>query len=150
MIRYDPSERGFGEFFVYASCHWLKHYGKIETVSLLSVESIEKICEAGSTRLRNWIEQNRRPSCAVKPRFEFDSSLYDPLGITSLYGSEPMLIHLLRSADFARDMSCPTTLRSVDRRTLSCEISQILHNTFEDRSLLRRDRNKIVGRPDRY
>jgi hypothetical protein len=109
MIRYDPSERGFGEFFVYASCHWLEHYGKIETVSLLSVESIEKICEAGSIRLRNWIEQNRRPSCAVKPRFEFDSSLYDPLGITSLYGSEPMLIHLLRSADFARQTYIPNS-----------------------------------------
>lgn len=100
MIRYDPAERGFGEFFVYASCHWLEHFGKIETISLFSMASMENICEAGSTRLRNWIEQNRRPGCAVKPRFEFNSSLYDPLSIASLYGSKAVLCHLLRSADF--------------------------------------------------
>lgn len=99
MIQYDPAERGFGEFFVYASCHWLEHYGKIETVSLVNLATVEKTCEAGSVRLSNWIEQNRRPGCAIKPRFEFDSSLYDPLSITSLYGSETVFLHLLQSAD---------------------------------------------------
>lgn len=99
MFQYDPAERGFGEFFVYASCHWLEHYGKIETVSLVNLATVEKVCEAGSVRLRNWIEQNRRPGCAIKPRFEFDPSLYDPLSITSLYGSETMFSYLLRSAD---------------------------------------------------
>lgn len=28
MTGYDPSERGFGDFFVYASCYWLEHYEK--------------------------------------------------------------------------------------------------------------------------
>jgi hypothetical protein len=26
MVRYDPADRGFGEFFVYASCYWISHY----------------------------------------------------------------------------------------------------------------------------
>lgn len=29
MIHYDPIERGFGELFVYASCHWIEHFGAI-------------------------------------------------------------------------------------------------------------------------
>jgi hypothetical protein len=107
MIQYDPAERGFGGFFVYASCYWLGHYGQIDTISLVSLERVEKVCESGSTRLHNWIEQNRRPGCAIKPRFEFDSSLYDPLSITSLYGSETILVHLLQSADFGKKEYAP-------------------------------------------
>ena len=86
MIRYDPTERGFGEFFVYASSHWLEHFGAITVEPLPSLASIESLCQAGSTRLHNWIKQNCRPDCAIKARFPFDSSLYDPLSITALYG----------------------------------------------------------------
>jgi hypothetical protein len=100
MICYDPAESGFGEFFVYSSCHWLEHFGTIDTEPFANLASIEFICEAGSTRLHNWIEQNRRPGCAIKPRFPFESSLYDPLSITALYGSENMLLHMLQKADF--------------------------------------------------
>lgn len=107
MIQYDPAERGFGEFFVYASCHWVEHYREISTTSLVNLESIERVCESGSIRLNNWIEQNRRPGCAIKPRFEFESSLYDPLSITSLYGSETMLVALLQSADLDRKEYIP-------------------------------------------
>jgi hypothetical protein len=100
MMCYDPAESGFGEFFVYSSCHWLGHFGAIDNEHLPNLASIEFICEAGSTRLHNWIEQNCRPGCAIKSRFPFDSSLYDPLSITSLYGSESMLLHMLQKADF--------------------------------------------------
>lgn len=55
MIHYNPADRGFGEFFVYASCHWLEHFGTI-AVKLPSLASITNLCEAGSTRLCNWIE----------------------------------------------------------------------------------------------
>ncbi len=103
MIRYDPTERGFGEFFVYASCCWLEHFSAIRVESLPSLASIETLCQAGSTRLHNWIKQNCRPDCAIKPRFEFDSRLYDPLSITSLYGSEAMLRHMLENSDFEKD-----------------------------------------------
>lgn len=78
MIQYDPAERDFGECFVYASSHWLEHYEKIEDISLVNLASVEKVCEASSVRLSNWIEQNRRPGCALKPRFELENSLYDP------------------------------------------------------------------------
>jgi hypothetical protein len=110
MIQYDPAERGFGKFFVYASCHWLDHYRHVGIASLVNLESVEKVCESGSIRLNNWIEQNRRPGCAIKPRFEFDSSLYDPLSITSLYGSETMLLHLLQFADLDKKGYNPNTV----------------------------------------
>jgi ankyrin repeat protein len=102
-IRYDPTDRGFGEFFVYASCHWLEHFGAIAVEPLPSLASIEKLCQAGSTRLLNWIQQNCRPDCAIQPRFQFVGSLYDPLSITSLYGSEAMLRYMLENSDFDKD-----------------------------------------------
>ena len=133
MIRFDPAERGFGEFFVYASCHWLEHFGNIETTSLFSMASMENICEAGSTRLRNWIEQNRRPGCAIKPRFEFDSSLYDPLSIASLYGSKAVLIHLLRSADFAQRKYTPDSAVAAARQIQRWGESTRLQLLYESR-----------------
>lgn len=106
-IRYDPADRGFGEFFVYASCHWLEHFGAITVEPLPRLLSIENLCQASSTRLKNWIEQNRRPGCAMDPRFEFESSLYDPLSIASLYGSEAMLRDMLKNSDFGEDKFLP-------------------------------------------
>ncbi|POR39645.1 Vegetative incompatibility protein HET-E-1 [Tolypocladium paradoxum] len=110
MIRYDPIERGFGELFVYASCHWIEHFGAVSAEPLLpGLGNIENLCQAGSTRLHNWITQNCRPDCTIKPRFVFDSSLYDPLSITSLYGSEAMLQGMLESSDFGKDKFLPNS-----------------------------------------
>ncbi|KAL3461694.1 hypothetical protein BJX64DRAFT_152655 [Aspergillus heterothallicus] len=105
MIRYDPA----GEFFVYASCHWLEHFGATTLNPLLSLVSIETLCQAGSIRLRNWIQQNCRPACAITARFDFESSLYDPLSITSLYGSEAILREMLRNSDFSEENFLPDT-----------------------------------------
>jgi hypothetical protein len=110
MIRYDPTERGFGELFTYASCHWVHHFGAVTVEPLPSLFSLEKLCRAGSTRLDNWIQQNRRPDCAILPRFEFDSSLYDPLSITSLYGSAAMLRRMLEDSDFGKDKFLPNPM----------------------------------------
>jgi len=112
MDHYDPTERGFGELFVYASCYWTEHFGAVSDESLLpSVADIEILCRAGSNRLQNWIAQNCRPDCAIKPRFTFDSSLYDPLSITSLYGSEAMLRRIMEESDLNGPgnafLSCP-------------------------------------------
>jgi hypothetical protein len=107
MIRYDPTERGFGEFFVYASSHWPTHFSVIETGPLPSLANIETLCQAGSTRLDNWVNQHCRPDCAINARFEFESHLYDPLSITSLYGSDAMLRHMLETSDFDKDIYLP-------------------------------------------
>lgn len=103
MICYDPTERGFGEFFVYASSHWPQHFGATEESSTSRLSQLERLCHAGSTRLDNWINQNCRPGCAIKARFNFDSRLYDPLSITSLYGSDAILRHMLQNSDFSED-----------------------------------------------
>ncbi|KAK4450251.1 hypothetical protein QBC34DRAFT_403144 [Podospora aff. communis PSN243] len=118
-IHYDPSERGFGEFFVYASCHWVDHFGAISTISLLpKLDDVELLCRAGSMRLQNWIAQNRRPGCAMKPRFVFDSTLYDPLSITSLYGSEAMMRHMLERSDLAGDAFLAETVTKAANQIL--------------------------------
>jgi len=107
MIHYDPNERGFGQFFVYAASHWLKHFGVIQNETLPHLTKIESLCQAGSIRLHNWVQQSCRPGCAIKARFEFDSHLYDPLSITSLYGSDAMLRNMLENSNFAKDKFHP-------------------------------------------
>lgn len=103
MIRFDPTESGFGEFFVYASCYWLEHFGTVSAQPFPNLASIENLCRVGSTRLLNWTDQNCRPDCAINPRFPFDGRLYDPLGITSLYGSESMLRYILDNSEFDKE-----------------------------------------------
>lgn len=93
---YDPSERGFGEFFVYASCFWVDHF-KVSAPELLpNILDIVALCRAKSKRLRNWIAQNCRPECTIMPKFEFNSDLQDPFIITSVYGPEIALKKLLQ------------------------------------------------------
>jgi ankyrin repeat protein len=109
MILYDPTDRGFGEFFVYASSHWLKHLGAVRSQPFPPLTKMESLCQAGSLRIWNWINQNCRPGCAIKPRFEFYSELYDPLSITSLYGSDRLLRDMLSNANFDDDKYLPST-----------------------------------------
>ncbi|PLB55500.1 hypothetical protein P170DRAFT_443267 [Aspergillus steynii IBT 23096] len=126
MTRYDPIERGFSEFFVYASCHWLRHFGAITAEPLPSLTSIEEVCRAGSTHLRNWIQQNCRPGCTITPRFQFESCLYDPLSITALYGSEAMLREMLKKSDFEREVFLrEPAIKAVDQILDWGEISRI-------------------------
>lgn len=118
MTRYDPTEHGFGGFFTYSSCYWIAHFGAVSKNHLPSLLDIEKLCQVNSLRLQNWIKQNCRPNCTVTERFEFDSTLYDPLSITSLYGSEDMLRHMVESSSFSAD----TYLQ----RTAMAAVAQIL------------------------
>ncbi|KAM3457627.1 hypothetical protein MY3296_001059 [Beauveria thailandica] len=101
MSRFNPLERGFGEFFVYASCFWIEHLGHVSQEPFPVVADIERLCHAKSLRLDNWIQQNCRPGCAMQARYEFVSELYDPLSIVSLYGSGALLVHLLKTADLS-------------------------------------------------
>ncbi|KAL4727903.1 hypothetical protein ACLX1H_004600 [Fusarium chlamydosporum] len=115
IIRYNPADRGFGEFFVYASCHWIDHFRSVVAEPLPDLRSVERLCEANSTRLHNWTSQNSRPDCVIQARFEFDGSLYDPLGITSLYGSEVLLLKMLETSEFESQSFLPdTVLLAVD------------------------------------
>ncbi|XRM48711.1 hypothetical protein ABZX51_011625 [Aspergillus tubingensis] len=134
MIRYDPTERGFGEFFVYASCHWLEHFGAISDEGLPTLASIEDVCQAGSLRLRNWIQQNCRPDCVILPRFEFESSLYDPLSITSLYGSETMLRVVLENSDYGNGKFLQDpAMRAADQILRWGEIARLRILFFDNR-----------------
>jgi ankyrin repeat protein len=118
MIRYDPADRGLGEFFAYASCHWVEHFGAISTENHLPglAASVERLCQADSTRLHNWIKQNCRPDCTIQPRFPFDGNLYDPLSITSLYGSQAMLRYMVKNSDLRKGEFIPeSAMRAADQ-----------------------------------
>ena len=94
-VYYDPAERGFGEFYVYASCCWLDHF-KAGTPELLpDIPDIVKLCTASSKRLQNWIKQNCRPDCTITPKFDYDSLSQDPLTVIALHGPEITLKLLL-------------------------------------------------------
>ncbi|KAL2812448.1 hypothetical protein BDW59DRAFT_155281 [Aspergillus cavernicola] len=135
MVRYDPSDRGFGEFFVYASCHWLEHFGATTFNPLPSlVASIETLCRAGSTRLCNWVQQYCRPDCAITARIEFESSLYDPLSITSLYGSKAILCDMLENSDFDKDNFLQdTAVEAADQVLRWSDVSRLRILFFHDR-----------------
>ena len=68
--------------------------------ALPRLADVEKLCRAGSARLRNWTGQNCRPDCTIPARFGFDGGLYDPLSITSLYGSAAALRGMLDGSEF--------------------------------------------------
>ncbi|MCJ1435357.1 hypothetical protein MMC27_004729 [Xylographa pallens] len=133
-IRYDPTERGFGEFFVYASCYWLEHFGAITVEPFPDLASIESLCQAGSTRLYNWTKQNCRSDCAIKARFPFDSVLYDPLSVTALYGSKAMLHNMLKNSDFdmAQFLPRPAT-GAADQVILWGDLSRLRILFLEDK-----------------
>lgn len=135
MIRYDPTERGFGELFVYASCYWVEHLSMITRPSLLELASIEKLCQPGSTRIHNWIEKNHRPGCVILPRFEFDPSLYDPLGITALFGSPEMFRHVIKSWDFSNGNFLPESImRAADQLIRWGDISRLRMLPLDERA----------------
>lgn len=113
MIRYDPNERGFGQFFAYAASHWLDH---LKTGTAQHLNKVKNLCHAGSIRMDNWIKQNCRPDCAVIARFDFDSRLYDPLSIVALYGSDAMLCNLVEVAFFGEAQFLPhSALNAADQ-----------------------------------
>lgn len=98
-LYFDPSERGFGEFFVYAACFWLDHFRVNAPICLRDISNIVTLCRAKSKRLQNWIEQYCRPDCTIMRKFDLNSDHLDPLVLVSLYGSEFALEKLLRGHD---------------------------------------------------
>ncbi|KAL9580025.1 MAG: hypothetical protein Q9212_004742 [Teloschistes hypoglaucus] len=119
-LYYDPSEREFGEFFVYASCFWVDHFKVSAAEFLPDTLDIVTLCRAKSKRLQNWVGQNCRPDCTIIPKFDFDSDFLDPLVIVSLYGSEIALEKLLQDHDVGSEEflidSVEETIRQIIRR----------------------------------
>ncbi|KAG8629063.1 hypothetical protein KVT40_002928 [Elsinoe batatas] len=130
MIRYDPSERRFGDLFVYASCYWLEHL-KLSG-STYDLAKVEELCQAGSLRKSNWMQQHCRPDCVMKPRFEFDSTLYDPLSIVALYGPDPMFRTMLSQVRLDSDLYLEDTVLATADQILQWGESDRLVQMFHD------------------
>ncbi|KAF2152108.1 hypothetical protein K461DRAFT_162459 [Myriangium duriaei CBS 260.36] len=95
---YNPAARGFGEFFVYASCNWLYHFGAVEATPWPNLRHILTLCQPGSTLRLNWTEQHIRPDCAIRPQFLLPHKP-DALDATAWWGSESMLQYFLDNSD---------------------------------------------------
>ncbi|KAF2228003.1 hypothetical protein BDZ85DRAFT_10798 [Elsinoe ampelina] len=130
MIRYDPTERGFGDLFVYASCYWLEHLTLSK--SPYDLANVEELCRAGSLRMSNWMQQHCRPDCVMKPRFEFDSTLYDPLGIVALYGPDPMFRTMLSQLRLDSDLYLEDTVLAAADQILQWGEPDRLVQMFHD------------------
>ena len=97
---FNPSERGFGEFFVYASCFWVDHFKAVALPQdLPSSSDLVKLCAARSQRLKNWIGQHCRPDCTMRPIFEYDADRWDPLVVVSIYGTEAVVEKFLEDCN---------------------------------------------------
>ncbi|KAL8753763.1 MAG: hypothetical protein Q9199_004811 [Rusavskia elegans] len=157
-LYYDPSERGFGEFFVYASCFWVDHF-KVSALEFLpDTSSIVKLCRAKSKRLQNWTAQNCRPDCTILPKFDLDSDYLDPLVVVSLFGSEIALKKFLQDYNVDCKESLTNSVEEIVRQIIrSHNISQ-LRILYRDTQIGPRIRTlaffcRIMGawaRPDRY
>ena len=88
MIRYDPTERGFSELFVFTSYYFTKYFDAVSTDLVRPrLDDIEELCRPGTTRFRNWSTQNCRLDCVLNAKFDFDNA-HDALTVTAVYGLE--------------------------------------------------------------
>ncbi|KAL8836220.1 MAG: hypothetical protein Q9170_002997 [Blastenia crenularia] len=132
-LYYDPSERGFGELFVYASCFWVDHFETSAPGFSPNMSDIVSLCRAKSKRLQNWAGQHCRPDCTIMPTFDFDSDSLDPLVIVSLYGSDSALTKLLQhyevdGKEFLVD-SVKETIRQIIRHRGISRLKILFHNS---------------------
>ncbi|KXJ86797.1 hypothetical protein Micbo1qcDRAFT_125400 [Microdochium bolleyi] len=89
---YNPADRGFGQFFVYASCYWLEHMQKANIQSPVDLADVLTLADERNRWAQNWWKQFHRPDRTIKedearqrPRF------HDVLTLLSLYGSDNQL-----------------------------------------------------------
>ncbi|KAI0446340.1 hypothetical protein F4803DRAFT_504452 [Xylaria telfairii] len=94
-IYYDPVARGFGGFFVYASCFWIEHLKSTPVESFPTISTIIAITRAKSRRLSNWYQQSFRPDCTLLTEWDDNIDRLDPLIFMSLHGPVDMMVELL-------------------------------------------------------
>ena len=100
---YDSSSRGFGEFFLYASCFWLGHLGAASITSLPDIEDIIMLCAARSKRLENWSGQLGNSDSPFKRDCFYHWKEHDPVDIVANYGPTCLLEKLLSHQAFGND-----------------------------------------------
>ncbi|CAG8407488.1 unnamed protein product [Penicillium salamii] len=97
---FDPADRGFGQFFIYASCHWLIHLKTVTKEYLPDLCHVERLCQKNSLRLKNWVDQRSRPNCTLKDQSHLFQGPLDPLRIVLTNSSQDLLCYLLEKSDF--------------------------------------------------
>jgi hypothetical protein len=95
---FDPASRGFGELFTYASCHWRDHYSTVNSEGGIPLVDIIELCQSGTTRLHNWVDQAARPTCSLESsdmNNKDNRNTFDPFIVSALDGSETGLNMML-------------------------------------------------------
>ncbi|RYP20750.1 hypothetical protein DL767_009397 [Monosporascus sp. MG133] len=92
---FDPSDRGFGEFYAYAACFWLDHFNGASSGSLAMLPDIVNLCRAGSRTLSNWVTMYCRPDCTIAAKFTLDTQDLDPLAVVCQFGPRVAMDQLL-------------------------------------------------------
>ncbi|ATY62351.1 wd-repeat protein [Cordyceps militaris] len=99
---FDPVERGFGEFFTYASCYWLHHSKKTNRKNGPGLSDVISLLGSGTIRSKNWREQFQHPDCRRKRYDLLMDADDDPLTMVSLYGSAYLFEELLQEVKAGR------------------------------------------------
>ncbi|KFA71991.1 hypothetical protein S40288_08082 [Stachybotrys chartarum IBT 40288] len=93
---FDPSDRGFGGFFTYASCYWLHHLRRAKEEHGLALSDILALTTAGTRKSQNWWDQYYRPDCTLKPdESQSRPGSLETLSIVFVFGSETLALELL-------------------------------------------------------
>jgi hypothetical protein len=102
--KFDPSDRGFGEFYTYASCYWLHHLRSAGEEHGLTLSDVITLTTPQTQRSRSWWEQYYRPDCTLRPdESQLRPYCLETLAIVSLYGPESLWSELLQQVNHAKD-----------------------------------------------
>ncbi|KAM7183484.1 hypothetical protein V8F20_012603 [Naviculisporaceae sp. PSN 640] len=130
---FDPAELGFGHFFAYAGAFWTHHFSSVSRARRADPRQLTVLCQKGSQRMENWVQQWRRPNCSHISELEFPEymSNLDPLVITALFGPADSVTDLL-SLDFDESVltedSVWTTIKHLIRRGHITAIRNLVHD----------------------
>ncbi|KAL8764965.1 MAG: hypothetical protein Q9209_007792 [Squamulea sp. 1 TL-2023] len=126
QVYYDPSSRGFGEFFGYASCFWVDHFEVSAPDHLPDTSDIVALCRARSRRMRNWTRQYCRPECTIKPSPDvFNMDFLYLLGVITFFGLDVSVTTVLPNCDVDGEEFLDDPVDLTVRRILGyCPIAQ--------------------------
>lgn len=82
---FDPSQLGFGRLFAYAASYWTDHFSDVAPELRPDVRSLAVLCQRGTRRLENWVQQWRRPNCTQRPERDLYNAT-DLLAVVSMFG----------------------------------------------------------------
>lgn len=115
---FDPSQLGFGRLFAYAATCWTDHFSDVAPELRPDVRSLAVLCQRGTRRLENWVQQWRRPNCTQRPERDLYNAT-DLLAVVSMFGPVASITDVL-DLDPDESTVAPDSVRMAARHLMRC------------------------------